>query len=687
MLGEDDKSSDNSSKNAKEIKICGKLPEEGVFISCTGSWVDHEKYGKQFFSKNCNNKDQTTYNYLSSGIVKHVGEGLARKLCDTFDEPLKTALENPLKLASIKGVSIEKAREISLSIKETLKYREVVTALIPLKLGPKTLIRVTKHFVDDYQEVLNNPYVLMKADLIGWEKADKAARHLGVSKELRIEAALTHQMMLSSKEGHVYLPGCELAHRTYAMLNQEVSPEEIENAIKKLPFPRESVTEEGPGGKKENIENIYLPHLLEAETRVADLLSRYIEHANKKSFDSGQEDWLKKILQSYSVTLTEKQIEAVNMVMKQGIAVISGGPGTGKTETIKAIVHAHQAIYPEKDIHLVAPTGRASKRMAEISGKEAVTVHRFISEKKAQKNNGLIIMDEASMTDLDLFHRFLSIAYGSRIVLVGDSCQLPSVSPGQVFRDLTEILPTTWLDTVFRQAAESDITVNAHRLNDGEIRFNLDKDFFFYNCEESERVYSETRNCLCRYINRKGTLDGLQIISFMRKGSLGVDELNAMAQSLIHNGTSETDYKDNYLKRSSHKFFKGDRVIHLVNDYNRGVFNGDMGIVISQEPLAVSYDGHEVVYAPEEHNQIMLSYAITAHKSQGSEYPVVVVPLHTQQYVMLSRQVLYTAITRARKRLILIGSYKALARAAKNDSPALRNSRLSEKVQSIQHLK
>jgi len=627
-------------------KVCGRLPgaKTGLKLTLFGRMQTHERYGEQYIFNSYKIHDGDSYHYLTSGLIRHVGPVTARELVQRFSDPITAALNTPLALTAVKGISIQKAHEISQSIRETLQYRQIAADLAPCGFTPGTLIKIY-HQLEDYRQVLINPYILVKVNLIGFKKADAVAFKLGIAPDskFRIKAAAYYEMEQSAQEGHVFLPEKDLAVRVYNLLGRKIPPAFIEKNIAELDLPREG-------------SNLYLPRLLKAENFVA---SYFLNLKEQKKVD------VSKHIQNYNIKLSELQQKAVALAFNTNAMVLTGGPGTGKTETIKAITNIYKQVFPQEQIILAAPTGRASRRMAEVTDLKAQTIHSLIASKK-KIDAGLVVIDETSMVDIELLARLLSLINNARLIFVGDPDQLPSVGPGQVLRDLADCLPTVRLQQIFRQAEESDIIVNAHRINSGSINLRLGKDFYFVHKELPEEIHTAVMSYVAEYYRKKKTLNGLQLLSFMKKGTLGTEKLNRDIQALMT--SEEADFK------------KGDRVIQLVNNYQKNVFNGDIGIIKSVNPFIVSYRDRDVEYKNYELDQLALGYCITAHKSQGSEFPVVVIPLHTQHYIMLSRQVLYTAVTRASKQVVLIGSYRALSLAVGNTSFARRNSALRDKI-------
>lgn len=627
-------------------KACGKLPgaKEGMVVTLYGRIKKHPKYGEEYHFTEYKKHKKTDYYYLSSGLIKNVGERTAKNITEMFPDAVETILKDPLKLTLIKGISAQRAKEIADSVKRTLKYREIAADLAPCRLSPSVLIRIYEQ-LKNYREVLKNPYILTQVDLIGFRKADIIAQRLGISleSEQRLQAACLYEMNQSVKEGHVYLTERELAERVYRLLNKKISPDLIEKNIEKLELPREK-------------DRIYFPDLLKAENYTAEFFAKI---KNCSPIDITEH------IENYDISLSDKQKKAVRLAFSTNVLIITGGPGTGKTETIRAITKIYRKLYPDHKISLAAPTGRASRRMEEVTGLKAQTIHTLISSRK-KLNIDLLIIDETSMVDIELLYNLLYLIENTKLIFVGDADQLPSVGPGKVLKDMIGVLPTVKLNEVFRQAQESDIIVNAHRINAGSIDLKKGRDFYFINKETPEEILKTLREYALKYYRKKGNLHGLQFLTLMKKGTLGTDNLNIVLQDIAVQGEG--------------KYRKGDRVIQLINNYSKGVLNGDIGIVKNTDPLIINYQGKEVQYNEFETDQITLAYAITVHKSQGSEFPVVAIPLHTQHYIILNRQILYTAITRAKKQVIIIGSYRALAMAVRNTPTENRNSALRKKL-------
>lgn len=628
-----------------ETKICGTLPgaTEGQKLTLWGEYTLHPKYGKQFAFTGYKTED--IYPYLASGLIKGLGETLAKKIIEKFPDPLNVIIKTPYKLAFINGISENKAMEISRSVKETLKYKQTAIDLAPCLLTPSQIIKIHHHFKDP-NKILQNPYILTEIDGIGFIKADNIAQRLSIKPDSpkRIKTAAYYELNRSAdKEGHVFLKDTELAIRTFKLLNEKIAPELIEENIRNLTCSRE-----------EN--NLYLPHLLQAENTIVEYFRNY---KAPSGIDVSQ------YIDNYEISLAPSQKEAVKKAFQTGILVITGGPGTGKTETVKAITKIHQQISKEKII-LTAPTGRASQRMSEMIGIKAQTIHRLIARDKIIEAS-MVIVDETSMVDIELFARLLKhLTPGARLIFVGDPDQLPPVGPGQVLQDIIDILPTVKLTQIFRQAEQSDIILNAHRVNKGDIDLRTGKDFYFIEKDTPEETQEVIKQYAQKYFNKKGNLNGLQVLTLMKKGSLGTEELNTILQNIASKGTT--------------KYRLNDRVIQLQNNYPKNVFNGEIGKIISLNPVTVQYEDRKIEYQPYELDQISLAYAITVHKSQGSEFPVVIIPLSPQHFIMLNRKLLYTAITRARKQVILITNYKTLSITLRNLNFLERNSKLNEKM-------
>lgn len=712
------------------IKITGNFYQvnPGDELKLWGSFKKHPKYGEQFvvdrYERPLPTGRQAIEDYLASGLISGVGPALAKRICDCFgDQALEVALKNPESLARVRGISRAKAEVIGRAVAETQAFQQVVSFLYPYGVSAKMAVRIYRHFGSaTLDRIRENPYILTEVKMIGFVRADAIARHMGIAEDspYRVRAAISHVLEeAASQEGHCYLPRSEIISRTLSLLDTPgVTAELVDDALgallrtgKVIEEQVEATGEEGPYAK-----GIFLPSYRQWEEKAAAKVKELLEAA-KAGAESFNPQRVEMLLSAYEkrtgLKLAPEQRQAVVQLVEQGILILTGGPGTGKTQTTRAAIEVYRELkrgqgHPAK-VALAAPTGRASRRMAEVTGCPASTIHRLLAltpegGPPEPIKADLVIVDEFSMVDILLFYQLLeALTPGTRLLLVGDTDQLPSVGPGRVLHDLLQAgIPAVTLTKIFRQAAESQIVVNAHRLNQGSTRLATGKDFHFLVAEEPQEIRSLIRHLAREHLRQYGDLEEFQVLSPMKKGPLGSEALNRLFQEEF-NPPSKSKSE---LRRDMETVFRvGDKVIQLSNDYQKKVFNGDVGTVIAVrradtsrakaratnlsgaggseeeagksagkgEPVLVVHFSSpgapdEVEYTRSELDALALAYAITVHKGQGSEYGVVVMPVVTQHYVMLARNLIYTGVTRARKRVILVGSRKALAIAVRNTS-------------------
>lgn len=652
---------------------------EGEKIYIRGNWETHPVYKKQFrvkaWEKVTPTSRENVIEALSCGLIKGVGPVMAERIVDKLGvNALEIILENPELLKDVKGLSPKKAAEAAQTIAQTYDALRIVAKLVGWGITKKTAFRIYKKFGRSTVEYIQaNPYCLTNVEQIGFTKADEIARKIGIDKNspYRIKAGILFALNEALwDKGHTYLPLGELVKVCLELLNKDgagISDKDIAETLK---------------GMMDTLiiqENrVSLKWVTHYEREVAKNINRL----NKMLSVIDPAPVIKCYETKEKIKLTEDQKRAVAMALNYGLSVLTGGPGVGKTATIKAIIAVYKMIMPGHTIKLAAPTGRAARRITEVSGKEAMTLHKLLDITREgrpafNKHNPLpcqlLVADEMSMTDLLLAKNiFEAIKTGSRVLLVGDIDQLPSVGPGNILRDILgcEAIPRVTLNKVFRQAAKSQIIANAHRINKGQqLMIDTSKtDFFFFEREEPGDIIK----CILHCINKlEYDVADTQVLSPLKKGPLGTHELNKTIQETINP-------KGQAIKHSDKVFRVGDKVIQTKNDYGMGVFNGDIGVVekIEGGSMFVRFNGDLVRYGYGNLNNLELAYCITIHKSQGSEFKVVIVPLTSSHYIMLARNLLYTAITRAKERVILVGSRKALAMAIKNNKPVLRYTHL-----------
>lgn len=683
------------------ITVVGILTEihPGERLHISGDWTNHSDYGRQFAVSEFRRIAPATLHgiekYLGSGLIKGIGPMTAKKIVTVFGmDSLEIIEKTPQRLMEVEGIGDKKAAVIVKAVLEQRAVQEVMVFLQGTGVTPALAAKIYKFYGERSVEIVReNPFRLADEVFgIGFKTADRLAQQLGIdpASPRRIEAGIRYFLSRESDEGHIYALEIEFIQKNAAELG--VPPEDVQSGIARLIEAKELVREEGSDGRR-----IYTSIFFNSEFGVAERLVGLIRHARR--LPDIPEDMMERLL---GTTLAPLQRKAVIDSGRHGVLIVTGGPGTGKTTTVKAILQVFRAL--GQRVSLAAPTGRAAKRLAEATGEEAKTIHRLLEfgqgEGKPNRfgrnedqplSTDLLIVDEASMLDLMLSYQLLkALALGTRLILVGDCDQLPSVGAGNVLRDLigSGTIPVVRLETIFRQALESRIVVNAHRVNHGQMPDMKDaNDFFFIKAEEPEAITKEILNLITarlpRYLNCD-PFEDIQVLSPMRRTTTGVEQLNLLIQERLNPsrpGRAE-------VKVGGATFRQGDKVMQIRNNYNKLVFNGDIGRiqrvdteerqlhVVFPEPGGNRY----VVYEQEDLDELVLSYAVSVHKSQGSEYPVVIMPVTTQHFMMLQRNLLYTGITRAKRMVVLVGTWKALAIAVHNNKIEERHTALAERL-------
>ncbi|MBR1444811.1 MAG: ATP-dependent RecD-like DNA helicase [Firmicutes bacterium] len=691
----------------------------GESIKVIGSMIKHPSYGEQlkieFYEKMMPSSEKGIEKYLASGVIKGIGKSYAKKIVEKFgDKTFEVMEKTPEKLAQIKGISLNRAIQIGNVFYEQTELRRVMLYLQDFNISPTYAVKIYKHYKEKtIQTIQTDPYVLAE-DIygIGFRTADEIAEKVGISKEsdFRIKAGIKYVLSNNSANGHVYLPADELTTQSAALL--EIAPETVENGIDNLLIERKVCSE-----RTENGLIIFLSSYYYAESYVAKKL---IELASVDLHNAGNyEKKIKKIEEEENITLAAQQREAVKQAMKNGVMVITGGPGTGKTTTINTIIKLLDE--ENYEIQLAAPTGRAAKRMTETTGRPAATIHRLLginflaedSKKQTFEKNedcpieaDVVIIDESSMVDIILMHHLLkAIAIGTRLIIVGDADQLPSVGAGNVLRDIiaSERIKVVRLTEIFRQARESSIIMNAHRINKGEypVLNEPNKDFFFVKRYNIDDVAETIRELITSRLPKfaKCEPSEIQVLTPMRKSQIGVINLNPFLREAMNPSSpykAEKEYRGTV-------FREGDKVMQIKNNYNitweiyengkyvddgTGVFNGDDGIIKrindDEEYIEVVYDDNKhVKYDYTQLDELELSYAVTIHKSQGSEYRVVIIPIHSGPAMLLSRNLLYTAVTRAKELAVIVGIPETLERMVDNNREVNRYTYLKERIRNL----
>ena len=697
---------------------------QGELIEAQGEFTEHPVYGKQFqisaFETKIPEDAMAMERYLGSGAIKGIGTALAARIVRRFGENTFQILEEePERLAEIRGISERMAREIAQQVEEKADMRKAMMFLqkygISLTLGAKIY---QKYGQEIYHVIHENPY-RMAEDIagVGFKIADEIAAKAGIhtDSEYRIRSGLLYVLLQATGEGHTCLPQTVLLERAQALLGVET--QDMEKYLMDLVIERKIVLKELQERKLVYSSQNYYLELNTA--RMLKDLNIFHEEGQKRL-----ERRLEAVEKSTGTVLDERQRLAVREAARRGLLILTGGPGTGKTTTINAILRYFEG--EEMEIRLAAPTGRAAKRMTEATGYVAQTIHRLLEltgmpEDSSQNAHferneqnpleaDLIIIDEMSMVDIHLMHSLLSaITVGTRLVLVGDVDQLPSVGPGNVLRDMiaSQAFPVVELNKIFRQASQSDIVVNAHKINRGE-QINLDnksRDFFFLKRQDADVIIrviiALIQEKLPPYV--KASPWEIQVLTPMRKGLLGVERLNLVLQKYLNPASPQKKEKE----YGQGLFRQGDKVMQIKNNYQTeweirgkygipvekgvGVFNGDTGIVRDMndfaETMTVEFEeGRFVEYSYKQLDELELAYAVTIHKSQGSEYPAVILPLLSGPRMLMNRNLLYTAVTRARKCVTVVGSEETVCQMIQNEREQRRYSTLDVRIREMEEL-
>ena len=689
---------------ADPVSVVGFLssPQPGVRLSVTGTWVNDPRFGRQIRMEQCETLLPATLegirHYLGSGLIKGVGHALAGRIVDAFGDKTFEVLDGePDRLASVRGISARLVDGIKAAWAEHKGIRDLILFLQPHGISTSYAVRIFRHYgADSLAVVRENPYRLaMDIRGIGFLTADTVAMKLGLAHDgaLRIEAGLLYVLRGRVDEGHCFFPLEELVLQAAAVLG--VEGEQVRGGLDALVLDERIVLETLTEENGRSFEAVYLRRFHHYESSIAFYLHRLLHSPKTVRFEDPR-GLLCKIRDSLPLDLARGQEEAALAAMTGKVLVITGGPGTGKTTVINALIRLFRR--QKGRILLAAPTGRAAKRMAETSGTDARTIHRLLEYSPAEdgfarnEDNplacGLLVVDEASMLDTMLmFHLLKAVPLGATLVLVGDVNQLPSVGPGNVLKDIIQsgVTPVLELTEVFRQAADSGIIVNAHRINRGEIPSLAPPadglgDFYFIRQEDPEKAADLVVDLVRERIPRRFGLDpveDVQVLTPMHKGAAGVINLNKRLQEALNP-------EEIRLSRGIFQYRLNDKVMQIRNNYEKDVFNGDIGRICLLNPedreATVRFDERNVLYAFDDLDEIVPAYAVSVHKSQGSEYPAVVLPILTQHYVLLQLNLLYTGVTRGKRLVILVGSPRALRIAVGNNTPHARHTWLARRL-------
>jgi exodeoxyribonuclease V alpha subunit len=671
-----------------EVTVVGSLPavNAGEWVTAEGRWVRDRDFGLQFRAELLKSAAPTTkegiQRYLGGGMVKGIGPIYARKLVHKFGEKIFDIIENySVRLEEVEGIGPERRRRIKAAWAEQRVIRDIMVFLHSQGVSTSRAVRIYKTYGEQaIERVRADPYTLAR-DIhgIGFATADQIAQKIGIPHDsiLRAGAGLDHVLLEATGEGHCALPLALLKEEAGKLLGVE---EKIVTVALERALAGQQLVLESIGGQ----ELVFLPSLKRAEESIALRIRQLC--ASPAGYPAVElEKAVAWCQQKTGQELAPSQREALQQALTRRALIITGGPGVGKTTLVNAIL----LILRAKNVRclLCAPTGRAAKRLSEATGLEAKTIHRllevqpgtgaFARNERRPLDCDLLVVDETSMVDVPLMsHLLRAVPAQGSLLLVGDVDQLPSVGPGLVLRDLIEsgVVPVVRLTEVFRQAANSRIITSAHRINQGQLpelpAKDADQDFYFVEREEPERIADTLVDLVKRRIPNKFKLDPIrdvQVLGPMNRGSLGIRELNARLQAELNPARGD----EPFVEKFGWQFRVRDKVIQTENDYDKEVFNGDIGQVVKIDPVerevTVSFALREVVYEFGELDELALAYAITIHKSQGSEFPAVVIPLAMQHYLLLQRNLVYTGVTRGKRLVVLVGQPKALALAVRNN--------------------
>lgn len=707
--------------------VTGVLPElsPGEQLRLQGRWTHHPKYGLQFEVETCEQTLPATTagirRYLGSGLIRGIGPRLAERIVRVFGErTLEVIEQQPEMLRKVPDIGPRRQARIAAAWEEQKQVKEIMLFLHSYAISTTLAVKIYKQYGDQALGVVrSDPYQLAR-DItgIGFKTADRIARALGMPADHpgRLEAGVLYALDQTVDEGHVYFPRPELVQQAVALLGTPL--ELVDAAVERLAqaglvrleaqpplLPAEAPLaalegEASPAVREEPASYappaVYRAALYQCELGVAERLA-----ALGGAWPTRLSDLPPAFLE-LEAQLSPEQQEAIRTAIRQPVSVLTGGPGTGKTTALRALITALESA--GKRYALASPTGRAAKRLSQATGRPASTIHRLLGYSPGEgfKLNtahpldvDMLVVDEASMLDLGLAYNLLkALAAGSHLLLVGDVDQLPSVGAGDVLRDVmaSGAAPVSRLSVIFRQAAHSQIITNAHRINQGLAPLfpepgQAGGDFFLFPAEETEKVGEWVEKVVCQRIPQKfglRPLEEIQVLAPMYRGAAGVIALNARLQAVLNPPTAHKPEKKLY----GQLLRPGDKLMQVRNNYDKDVFNGDIGrlqaLDLDEQTLTVDFDGRPVIYDWSEADQLTLAYAVSVHKAQGSEFPAVVIPMTTQHYLMLQRNLLYTAVTRAKRLCVLVGSRKAIHMAVGNNRVAQRYSGLAARLRRLQ---
>ena len=686
-------------KNKKELTcIVGKMSSisPGENITCTGEFSFHTTYGKQFIVSEYSVKLPCDVigiqKYLESGLIKGIGPIYAKRIIDKFQEKTLDIIEkNPEKLSEIEGIGKKRIETIKICFKEQKQIRDIIIFLKSFDISPILAQKIFKRYGNEsISKLRENPYQLSKEIFgIGFKIADSIAKKMGLNKtsKKRIEAGIEYTFLELSSQGHTCFPENNflISSKNILEVEENLILEVLEKMIKEEKIIRSALS---------NKNFIWMSSLYNFEKEISKNLLK-IKNASSPLRKIDLEKAILWVQKKLNLTLEEKQKEAVKKAVLEKIHIITGGPGTGKSTIVKAILEILRVL--TKNIILAAPTGRAAKRLTQITNKKAFTIHSLLEFdfiKKCFKKNlknplkaDLLIIDESSMIDTFLmYHLTLAIAPHTKVILVGDTDQLPSIGPGHVLKDIikSKIFSVTTLLEIFRQAKGSKIITNAHKINKGFLPdLTPSFDFKFFEIEDPTKIEKEILNLVSKKIPEKYKIDNtkhIQVLSPMKKGIIGIENLNVKLQEKLNPSK-------NPFYRGGKTFHINDKVMQIKNNYNKNVFNGDIGKIIKidleEEVMVILFEKREVPYNFSELDEIVLAYAISVHKYQGSECFCIIMPIHTTHFKLLYRNLLYTAITRGKRLVVLMGTKKALYIAIRNNAVLKRYTGLNHHLKKV----
>ncbi|MGF1576390.1 MAG: ATP-dependent RecD-like DNA helicase [Cyanophyceae cyanobacterium] len=680
--------------------ILGSFPQlqPGQTLQLWGQWKEHPKFGSQFVVSQFQETKPATLTgiekYLGSGLIKGIGPATAKRIVTHFGlDTLDIIEQQSDRLQEVPGVGSYRVKTIQVAWEEQKAIKEVMLFLQSHQVSTTHAAKIYKPYGDAaITTVQNNPYQLAQ-DIwgIGFKTADQIAQNLGVpiDSDQRLQAGLGYALLTATEDGHCYLPIDDLVLQSSTLLGVETIPDIgsrlLDNARQLLREDRikaEKITPE--------LAVCYHPPLYTSEVGLSELIQKLLG-SPVPTDPERVENWIHRYTTKHGIQLSDQQTQAVLLAAHHRVLILTGGPGTGKTTTTRTITALWQAM--GKTVLQASPTGRAAQRLAEVTGQEAKTIHRLLEFDPRTfgfKRNAdhplpadVIVIDEASMIDIVLaYNLFKAIPPQAQVLLVGDQDQLPSVGPGNVLADLIDSgsIPVAHLSQVFRQAAQSHIITNAHRINQGQMPQLTPNgtDCLFLEAKEPDQVVERIQSFVTQELSNWNPRQDLQILCPMNRGTVGANHLNTVLQELLN------PPQGIQLDRGKRVYRPGDRVIQLRNNYDHNIFNGDLGWIQSIDPedqqIQIQFGERTIPYDFADLNELALAYAITIHRSQGSEYPVVIIPMHTQHFPMLSRNLLYTGLTRAKNLAVFVGTQKAIALAVKQVNAHQRNTHLAARL-------